>query len=177
MGIETSLLLVVDVQNGFINGETERVLAPINELIEHWRKKSQPVVFSRFINPAGGMWEKLRQWKDCRDEPEISLHPDLDKGDNLVIDKKTYSAWGADVADICKERGIGTVTVCGVDTNECVLATAIDIFDAGLRPVVVADACASKGQAFHTAALKLLEVLLGKEQVVNRSSLVMGEKA
>lgn len=92
----TALLLVVDAQNSFTNDYTRQVLSPINELINHWRSKSS-IVFSRFVNPDRGPWEKLRNWGECKTEPDILLHPELNKGKDLVVDKHTYSAWGDDV--------------------------------------------------------------------------------
>lgn len=174
MSKAASLLLVVDVQRGFIHKQTERVIAPINRLLAEWRQTGQPVAFSRFINPAGGLWERLRDWHGCKTEADTALHDSLEVKGDLVLEKQTYSAWGPDLEALCRKKNISKVVLCGVDTNECVLATAISIFDAGLVPVVVRDACASQGVEFHETALKLLEVLLGKEQVVSNRALSDG---
>lgn len=175
MRIDRSLLLVVDVQNCFINDATKHVIEPINQLIRHWHVHNGLIIFSRFINPKGGPWERFRNWQGARTEPEILLHPDLISQGGQIIDKHSYSAWGNELAKRCQERHIETVVLCGVDTNECVLATAIAIFDSGSRPLVAADACASRGVQFHTAAIKLLEVLIGKEQVIRNSQLLLLE--
>lgn len=177
MVIKNTLLLVVDVQNGFVTDGTRHVLPPINKLIRHWHDNNGAVAFSRFINPENSLYEKLRGWCACRSEPEVALHPDLERNeDDIVFEKPTYSAWGSDVDKFCKSRDIDKVVVCGIDTNECVLATAIGIFDAGFVPVVAKDCCASKGQEFHESALMLLEVLLGQEQVVE-SAAIKGDSA
>ena len=42
------------------------------------------------------------------------------------------------------------VYICGINTDYCVLATALDAFNRGLKPVVVADAVTSvDGRAAH----------------------------
>ncbi len=174
MNIDTSrtLLLIVDVQNGFVNNQTEHVINPINLLIKQWESFNASIVFSRFINPENGPWERFRDWHECKSEPDILLHPKLNNGNNLIIEKFTSSAWGDDLVQLCANQKLDMVMLCGIDTNECVLATAIDIFDAGLRPVVVRDACASaSGESFHDAALMLLERLIGQDQIIESADL------
>jgi nicotinamidase-related amidase len=64
------------------------------------------------------------------------------------------------------EREIDTVVLCGVDTDACVMATALDAFDHGLRPLVLSDLCASSGgDSYHQAALMLLERNIGRRQL------------
>lgn len=173
LSISSALLLVVDVQNGFVDEDTEHILEPINELLAYWRKNEGVIVCSRFINPEGGLWERLRDWHECKDEPDILLHPALEKGKDLVKDKQTYTAWGADLSKLCAERGLDTAVLCGIDTNECVLATAIDVFEAGIKPLVVADCCASSaGDKFHQAGLLLLERLIGREQIIDSAKIL-----
>ena len=44
--------------------------------------------------------------------------------------------------------------------------TAVDLFQNGFRPVVLADACASHaGPDYHEAGLRLLERLIGRRQI------------
>lgn len=163
-----SLLLVVDVQNGFVNDDTKHILEPINTLIRRWRHEQAPIVFSRFINPESGPWERLMGWDGCRSDPEIRLHPNLEVDGGPIIDKHVYSSWTNEVADYCKKRALDTVLLCGIDTDQCVLATAVDIFQTGLlKPLIVSDCCASSaGDKFHQAGLLLLERLIGKKQIV-----------
>jgi nicotinamidase-related amidase len=59
------------------------------------------------------------------------------------------------------------VHVCGVDTDQCVLATVLTAFDAGLEPVVLADLCLScAGEAPHEAGLVALRRAIGEDHVV-----------
>ena len=37
------------------------------------------------------------------------------------------------------------VTLVGVDTDACVLATAIDLFEIGIRPIILEDCVGSSG--------------------------------
>ncbi|MFD4406738.1 cysteine hydrolase family protein [Nocardia sp. NPDC058499] len=64
------------------------------------------------------------------------------------------------------------VFLCGIATDACVLATAIAVFDAGLTPWVVCDACASNAnrtppQRLHNAALMLLDRFVGTGHLID----------
>ncbi len=170
--IRDSLLLVVDVQNGFVNDNSKHVLKPINKLIEHWRSNNGTIVFSRFINPENGPWERLMGWHDCKAGSDTLLHPSLKRGDDFIISKHAYSSWQPEVSELCEKLSFDTVALCGIDTDQCVLISAVDIFQAGLKPLVAADCCASSaGEKFHRAGLLLLERLVGKQQVLTSSQL------
>lgn len=171
--MENTLLLVVDVQNGFVNDSTRHVLEPINALIRQWRENDKTIVFSRFINPENGLWERLRDWHECKTGPATLLHQDLLTDGAAVRDKQTYTAWGPDLAELCRDRLLDTAVLCGIDTNECVLATAMDIFDAGIRPIVAVDCCASgAGDRFHQAGILLLERALGAHQMLSSQAIL-----
>jgi nicotinamidase-related amidase len=74
------------------------------------------------------------------------------------------------------ERGADTVVVCGIATDSCVLATAIDLFEYGLRPIVVKDACGSHaGRKAHEAGLFIIERFIGSKQLVMSSDLLSEE--
>lgn len=162
------LLLVVDVQNGFLTTSgTQAVVPSINRLIDSWQSKNWPVVFSRFINLPGSNWERLRDWRELRGEPDTALPEALHVNSPYVFKKSTYSAWSDEIMAVCMSHGARDVVLTGVDTNECVLATALAVFDSGYTPWVVQDACASSGgRKPHDMAIELLGALLGGQQVI-----------
>jgi nicotinamidase-related amidase len=167
------LLLVVDMQNGFINAQTEHIVEPVKVLVQKWQSQMRgPVIYSRFINLDNSPWEKLMGWHRLKKEPDPALHPALPTNEAEIFKKGTYSAWSKEVQQICDGSGIREIMLCGVDTDQCVLETAIDIFEANLRPVVLADLCASSaGRRFHEAGLLILKRLVGEKQVIKRDEL------
>jgi nicotinamidase-related amidase len=168
-----ALLLIVDVQNGFVTPDTEHILGTVNKLIEKFRTVGRPVMFTRFVNPENGPWERIKDWHDMKGGKSTELHPDLDHKGEVVLDKGSFSGWGDELSQQCVSGKIDTVVLCGIDTDQCVLATAMDIFDAGLRPVIVTDACASSaGPEFHELGLKLLKRLIGEKQLVTSENMV-----
>ena len=52
----------------------------------------------------------------------------------------------------------GSVTVCGVDTDACVLGVMFSLFDAGIDCCVKADLCwSSSGARLHAAGMRIIE--------------------
>ena len=71
-----------------------------------------------------------------------------------VIDKSTYSAFpSADFSTSLRRRDVDTLLLSGVETDVCVLATALDAIDRGFHVVLAADAMTSFSATGHRAAL------------------------
>jgi nicotinamidase-related amidase len=133
-----ALLLVVDMQKGFVRDDKTRHIVPVvNELLAAWQTKGWPVAYSRFINLPGSNFERLRDWRELQGEPQTELLDELEVVSPYVLKKSTYAAWSDEVIGICAAAGVRDVVIVGVDTNECVLATALAVFDSGYTPWVV----------------------------------------
>lgn len=80
-----------------------------------------------------------------------------------VVIKKRYSGFHqTDLEMILRANKTEIVFLWGVNTNNCVLATAYDSFSRDFLTVVVSDASGSmNGDAYHDAALKQVEAALG----------------
>ncbi|MFQ5894593.1 MAG: nicotinamidase [Nitrospinota bacterium] len=148
-------LIVVDVQRDFCPGgalavpDGDQVVEPINRLLARggWfvvatRDEHPPDHIS--FKDRGGPWPP-----HCvKGRPGWEFHPDLGVGRvDLVVAKGTrpdaeaYSGFqGTDLARQLAERSIRRVFVCGLATDYCVRATALDARAAGLEVVVVEDA-------------------------------------
>ena len=75
-----------------------------------------------------------------------------------VIDKPGKGAfYQTDLDLVLKNRGIGTLLVCGVTTEVCVNTTVREANDRGYRCVVLGDCCASYFPAFHEAGLGMIK--------------------
>jgi nicotinamidase-related amidase len=65
------------------------------------------------------------------------------------------------------ERGWTDLYVCGIDTDICVLKTAVDAFEYDLTPWILQDACASHaGPEAHTAGR-----FIGTNHIIQTTSL------
>jgi maleamate amidohydrolase len=80
-----------------------------------------------------------------------------------VIYKNDASAFcEGDLAPLLKQHGVDWLVISGVWTEACVAATVRDAMAAGLRVLLVKDACGSGTQAMHkTAVLNLANRLYG----------------
>jgi nicotinamidase-related amidase len=125
------------------------------------------VVFTKFINMPGSPYERLIGWTKLRESPETDLCAEVQIHASFVIEKHFYSAFTPELRDLTREHGWDIVCVCGFDTDSCVLKTAVDAFELGYTPYVLADACGThSGVDLHDAALRMLRRFIGKGQVV-----------
>jgi nicotinamidase-related amidase len=171
--IAQSILVVIDMQNGFLVQRTEHVLPPVLTLIQEFGKLKRPVVFTRFHNAENSPYERLIGWKRLRSSPETDLTSAVQPYVTNVIDKNIYSAFTAEFIRLLTLNGWTTLVICGVATDSCVLKTAVDAFERDLTPIVVSDACASHGgEEAHNAGLLVLGRFIGKKQIVDTASVL-----
>ena len=156
---DTDALIVVDVQQDFCPGgslavaEGDQVVAPINQLAPRF----STVVFTRDWHPADhcsfadtpefvdGSWPP-----HCvRDTPGAAFHEALSVPDDALIiskatesDKEAYSGFdGTALVDTLRAKGVTRVYVCGLATDYCDKATALDAIKAGFEVFLIEDAC------------------------------------
>jgi nicotinamidase-related amidase len=157
------VLLIIDVQKGFLNAWTGAVPAKVETLQARFPR----VVATHFENPEGSPFRTLKDL--TRFTPgsaacELAFEP---KAGAERMAKTGYSAATPEFLESLKKDKVGEVALCGIATDNCVLVTAVQLFEAGIRPLVLADYCASHaGPDYHKAGLMLLERLIGERQIV-----------
>ena len=127
------VLLIVDVQRAFVNRYTRHIPA----IVESLQTEYSHVFASRFVNRAGSPWRRWMDWNGCNaGTSEADLAFDAAPR-TAVFEKTGYSAAGRALLKDLADIGEHEIAVCGMDTDACVLATALDLFSAGVRPVVL----------------------------------------
>jgi nicotinamidase-related amidase len=160
-------LVVIDVQNGFVTERTRSALPLAVRLIELWQAKRWPVVFTRFRNPEGSGYERRLAWTGLRGAEQTALHERVAGYAQTVVDKTTYTAFTRDGERVLAVHPGDTLVICGIDTDGCVLKTALDAFERDVNPVIAIDACTTDGGAAAQQAARLvLERTVGPGQVV-----------
>jgi nicotinamidase-related amidase len=161
-------LLVVDVQHEPLL----RVpgLQPVADaIVDHVRTHRAAyglVVATRFRSRAGSTYHRLIA-DDLRDPDEVRLAPGIEEHADMVVESTTYSSLTTDVRNLLTGLAPREVHVVGLDTDQCVLATVLALFDAGFQPIVLADLCASaSGARPHEAGLLVLRRAIGEDRVV-----------
>ena len=179
-------LIVVDVQNDFCEGGSlavdggARVASDIGDLLHHWtrgddRAPAYDVVVAskdHHIDP-GDHWAREPDYLDtwpvhCKVGTDgEAFHPNLDPQPFDAIFLKgeheaSYSAFegrttsGTAMADWLRERDVTGVDICGLATDHCVRATALDAAAEGFETTVLIDLCAGVAPETTEAALTAL---------------------
>lgn len=149
-----SALIVVDVQNFFVNENTKDIPNKISTYIDH--NEFDFLAFSKFVNNENSNYFKLLNWKKCTNSPDTDIHNKLVKfiNNDNVFEKASYSIFKAkNFTDFLKNNQITKLYFCGIDTDACILASAYDAFDLGFDFEIITDLCFShSGEKFNTAA-------------------------
>jgi nicotinamidase-related amidase len=163
---EPEALIVVDVQNGFINDYTRHIPERVVTLIEGGAY--DPILFTRFINTPGGPYHRFVGWHACEKPPETNLVEALvpHAAPATTFDKHGYAGIPEDLERYLLTHEIGRTTIVGIDTDMCVLKVAMDVFDLNIEPVILIDCCAStSGLQSHLAGLAVLARNIGAGQL------------
>jgi nicotinamidase-related amidase len=164
----SALHIVVDMQELFRSHPewgTQSLTGIIPAIQRLLTARPSNAYFSRFIpaqraDDAGGAWKRYyRRWAsvtlDQLDPAQIDVVHELRPWAKRVADKAGYSALAnAELRDAA--LAAGDVILTGVETDVCVLATAIEAMEMGLRVILPSDALASSSLTCHAKALDIL---------------------
>ena len=167
-------LIIVDVQDIFLNKKNKHVLVPISDLLES-------VPYDMYINAVfhaekSSIWEKQIGWNVDRSEAKThaSIQKILDKKSNVVnVIKQTKSVFKCELnlkqgqvftecdfyglVGYLRVNGVKEIHIIGLDTNDCVLATAYEAFDLGFYTYVIEECVqSSEGNDLHIKSIDLL---------------------
>ena len=157
---------MVDVQLDFCPGGAlpvphgDTVIAPINRLLQSATAQNIPVIATRDWHPpnsahfttGGGSWPP-----HCvADTPGAAFHPSLRIPPTAIVVSKGrtatedgYSGFdgtdtvGRSLRSVVQAHSLSDILVCGLATDYCVRATALDASRFGITTYVVSDAIAS----------------------------------
>lgn len=167
--MDNKILIVVDVQNGFI--KTQEHVNKANQIVALVESgKFDKIVATKFTNYTGSMYEKYFNWSDLKTSDETDLYGKLKADVDAVFYKTTYGCVNDDFIELLTQLNdyeeLGEAYICGLDTDACVLATAVGLFDRTITPIVLEGYCFSTGgEQYHEAGLKCLERTIGKNQI------------
>jgi nicotinamidase-related amidase len=135
-----SAVLVVDVQNGVVEGAHDRaaVVAHIGSLVEKARRSGVPVVW---VQDSGGHIVK--------GSDDWQIVPELAPGDAEPHIDKTYGDAFEDTSleTVLSDLGVGRLLVVGAETDACVRSTLHGAFVRGYDAILVSDAHTTNDQS------------------------------
>lgn len=165
MGTSKKCLLIVDMQYGFINEYTNHLVERVEDLITD--VSFDTIISSKFINTKDGPCVTIANWNDMFDGPETDLIPVVALNSDKVVVKDTYTMITSEVLLYLENNGFQEVYVIGVNTDCCVLKTALDLFDYNIRPIVLEHYCGTTlGRRIHDNTIEILEALIGENNVI-----------
>jgi nicotinamidase-related amidase len=126
-------LLVIDVQNGVVDGAHERdaVVSRIGSLVQRARAADVPVIWVQHTDedlPQGSAaWEYV---------------PELQRADGEPLVGKSYgdSFEDTELERLLAERGVGHLVIAGAQTDQCIRSTLHGAFARGYDATLVGDA-------------------------------------
>jgi nicotinamidase-related amidase len=133
-------LLVVDVQNGVVEGAHERdaVVANVGSLVEKARREHVPVV-----------WVQHSDEGLARGSDEWRIVPELNPGDGEMLVEKNYgdSFEATELESVLSRLGVGRLVVAGAQTDACIRSTLHGAFVRGYDATLVSDAHTTEDQS------------------------------
>lgn len=170
MDLDHAALIVIDMQNGFVNHHSRHVVPVVGGLVERWTAAGRPVVFTRYVNYADSPFERFFDWTRLQRSPETDIVPELVEhaaSAYAVLDKPAYSLYTEQAATLIAQAGWTDLVFCGIATESCVLKSAADAFERGHAPWIITDASASDaGPSVHDAGLLVARRLIGRRQLI-----------
>ena len=184
---ERAALLIVDIQNDFadpagglsvLNGES--IMPTVNEAIRAATEAGALVVATQDWHPEstphfardGGVWPVhcvAGTW-GAELHPSLALPADaprVRKGTNgedgysafTMRDPTTGDVTSTELEELLRERGIERVVVCGLATDYCVKATALDAVRLGFSVLLLGEAVAAVDLAPDDGAQAIAELV------------------
>jgi len=170
-GLAGAVLVIIDVQHGFVRPASAHVVPGIRDLAGRWTRAGGTTVLTRYLNRDGSAFERLIGWSGMMPgTPDVELVPEMAGAARravAVVDKHTYSSLTEEVCGLIAEHGWTDLYLCGIATESCVLKTAVDAFEAGLTPWIITDLSASHaGEEAHQAGLLVSSRFIGRGQLI-----------
>ena len=132
-------LLVVDVQNGVVEGAHERdaVVANVGSLVEKARREKVPVV-----------WVQHNDKGLARGSDDWRIVPELNPGDAEPLIEKSYgdSFEDTNLETVLSGLGAGRLIIVGAQTDACIRSTLHGAFARGYDATLVGDAHTTEDQ-------------------------------
>ena len=151
-GRAKSALLVVDVQNGVVEGAYKRdeVIANIENAVAKAREAHVPVI-----------WVQHSDEELIIDSPEWQIVSELIPLHGETMVRKTFRSSFEDtnLAEMLDKLNVGHLIVCGAQTNNCIRHTSHDALAKGFNVTLIADAHTTTGYEWGGHAVSAQAVI------------------
>lgn len=160
---ENTALLVMDMQNGIVNGldDKDKIIEANQRAIEKARQQDIPVIFVRVafsqglleIAPNNKMFGPMRENNAPmeRDSEATQIHPELNRKEHEpIVTKHRVSAFtGSNLEVLLRGLQVRHIVLTGVATSGVVLSTSVEAADKDFDITILEDAIGDREQDKH----------------------------
>lgn len=153
-------IIIVDMQKGFLNKNNEFLSEKINEYLAN--NKFENVFYTKFKNNGNSFFETLLCWDELSSRESQEFAVNVLK-DSKIFEKTGYGLTFSQIEEL-KSLNIKEIEICGTDVDACVLAIMFNLFDAGIKPVLLKDLTASStNKNLETYAFEIIKNQFGEK--------------
>lgn len=168
-------LLVIDMQNDFCSPEgkmakigrnitlIQGMIPYLSKLLEICRSVEMPIIFTKMTQSSWTdslVWvDKLKSGSARKGTWGCEFYVGFEPHDtDWIVEKHRYSSFvNTDLDTILRARGIDTIIISGVNSDQCVDATAKHAFQLDYYVLLVKDCIATDSEELTQAVLKMAE--------------------
>ena len=160
------IILLVDLQEGYMNDKLRGLTKDIEKHVKNF--DYDLVIATRFISKNDSLHQSDIYVKDMTVfSSKAKLVESIEKISDFVLMKSSYSSLTEDVYKLLEKNKVEQVYLAGVNTETSILATAFDLFDKGIRPVILSHLCNTvNGDKINEAALDILKIAVGDQCIL-----------
>lgn len=163
-----SALIIIDMQEGFINSNTKELIEKISRFIDKNKKGFETIIETQYVNHMYSPCHVFNGWNECMEySTSVDIVPQLVSKADFIYKKDTYSCWHGQLRTRIKSLKVNKVYLCGVNIEHCILHSTLDIYNELQDCAVIRDLCGSTtGINSYNAAIQVLEECITKQRVV-----------
>ena len=147
------ILAVIDAQNMFVKRKNKEFNERIIKNIKKAIPKFDEVVFFRYINTKDSGLYRILAWKKAFRGKGIEIVDELKPFAKKVYDRDTFSIFKIkEFVEYAKNK---EVWLAGFDSDACVLASAYEAIDLGIKIKISEKLLGAGIQRLHKGAIKI----------------------
>lgn len=160
------IILLMDIQEGYMREEFKSLPKSIEKHLETTPYDLK--IATRHVNKNDSLHKTdIYISKMTMFSNKSKVVDPIDKLADFVLIKSTYTGITPDVLKLLEKNEVKEVYLAGMNTETSILATAFDLFDRGIKPIVLSNLCNSVyGSIMHQAALEIIRSAIGTECIV-----------
>ncbi len=147
------------------------IIPNIQDLLKEFRENERMIVFTKIRSHSFDSGHEDKDL-DSNDDEGVILKDIMPQKDEMVITKDDPDIFqGTDLDSLLREKGIDTLLMAGVLTNECVEASVLRAVENDYRVILVEDSTAAFSEEIHERALDLIQdnfvIITSTEDILN----------